>query len=310
MGDELVAWALDRFGGCGLKEENLAITLLPFAARLTPACAGQNVQGYGHNGGRSFYPCSVVKLFYLAAAEARLEEGTVQMHGELERAMRDMILWSSNTGTNYIVDLVTGTTGDTLLDDAEMRDWIDKRLWVNRYFRSLGWAEFENLNVCQKLMDDQRYGRESIFVQWGGNNHNRLTTDATTRLLYAILTGSIVTPTRSRHMRDLLERPTDPAFACHPQAQIEGYLGAGLPDGARLWSKCGRTLWTGDENASYRRHDAAYVELPSGKSFILAVFTEGKEVSENAEILPAIAEKVCSLTQQFRAAQPAADMQI
>ena len=40
---------------------------------------------------------------------------------------------------------------------------------------------------------------------------------------------------------------------------------------------------------------AAYVELPSGRAFILAVFTQGKAMSDSQEVLPAIAEKVSEL---------------
>jgi beta-lactamase class A len=206
-----------------------------------------------------------------------------------------MILWSSNTATNYIIDLVTGTTGDTLLGNAEMTEWAQKRNWVNSFFEKLGWQETGGINVCQKLMDDDRYGREKSFVRRGGNNHNRLSSDATARLYHAIFTGKLVNGKRSHHMADLLKRRFDPEFAALPAAQVEGYFGAGLPQGATLWSKAGHTGWTGDELASYRRHDSAYVQLPNGRSLILAVFTEGKGMSESTTVLPAIAGKACAL---------------
>ena len=46
------------------------------------------------------YPCSVVKLFWLVAAQARLADCSVIAHEELERAMADMIRWWSNTAIN------------------------------------------------------------------------------------------------------------------------------------------------------------------------------------------------------------------
>jgi beta-lactamase class A len=295
MGEELVAWSLDRFGKEGLAADRFAVTLLPFDKPLSPEHAAGRPAGFGHRSDQSFYPCSVVKAFYLAAVEARLEEGVVQPHEELDRAMRDMILWSSNMATNYIIDLVTGTTGDTLLNDAEMRDWVERRNWVNRYFQSLNWPELKSINVCQKLMDDDRYGREKIFARLGGNNHNSLTCDATARLFHAIFTGQLVTPARSRHMAELLHRSLAPDFVTRPAAQVQGYFGGGLPGGSKLWSKAGWTGWTGDADASYRHHDAAYVELPNGRSFILVAFTQGKEMSESETVLPAIAGKVCDL---------------
>src|SRR5262249_62254863 len=129
----------------------------------------------------------------------------------------------------------------------------------------------------------------------GGNNHNSLTTDAAARLFYAIFTGELISPERSRHMVDLLYRSLEVDFVNQPLAQVQGYFGAGLPKGAKLWSKAGWTGWTGDVDASYRRHDAGYVELPNGRAFILAVFTQGKEASESTTVLPGIASHLCEL---------------
>ncbi len=295
LGEKLIAWSLERYGKEGLVAERFALTLLPFDRPLTPETTPAHPAGFSYHGDQPFYPCSVVKAFYLAAVEARLEEGVVQPHDELDRAMRDMILWSSNTATNYIIDLVTGTTGDTLLGEAEMRDWVERRNWINRYLQSLNWPELKPINVCQKLMDDDRYGREKVFVRLGGNNHNRLTTDAAARLFYAIFSGQLVTPARSRHMAELLHRSLAPDFVTRPAAQVQGYFGAGLPQGAKLWSKAGWTGWTGDADASYRRHDAAYVELPNGRAFILVAFTQGKEMSEGDKVLPGIASQASAL---------------
>jgi beta-lactamase class A len=296
IGAALVAWALDRFAEVGLKADSLALTLLPFSEGLTKQPAAARPAGFAYRGDVPFYPCSVVKVFYLAAAQARLEEGALAPHPELDRAMRDMIRWSSNTATNYVIDLVTSTTGDTLLAELEMQAWVERRQWVNRWFRSQGWPEGEAINVCQKLMDDDRYGREKVFVRLGGNNHNRLTTDSAAQLFHAIFAGRMICPERSAAMADMLARPLqDRAFREHPASQILGYFGAGLPEGARLWSKAGWTGWTGDVDASYRRHDAAYIELPNGRALILVVFTQGRAMSESEAVLPAIAGKAIEL---------------
>jgi hypothetical protein len=63
----------------------------------------------------------------------------------------------------------------------------------------------------------------------------------------------------------------------------------------RLWSKAGRTDWTGDPAASYRRHDAAYIELPGGPVFTLVAFTQGKAVSLDETVLPMIARTTADL---------------
>jgi len=161
---------------------------------------------------------------------------------------------------------------------------------VNRYFQTYRWPEFASINVCQKLMDDLRYGRERAFVGENGRNHNRLTTDATARLFYAIFTGQVISADRSRTIAEFLRRPLDPNWtAAEPASQVVGYFGEGLPSGSKLWSKAGWTTWTRDITASFRRHDAGYVELASGRAFTLVVFTDGREISTDLTFLPSIA---------------------
>lgn len=295
IGAILVRESLERFGRRGLEAERFALTLLlhdePLDGTLRAAPTG-----FGYRAGQPFYPCSVVKLFYLVAAFARLKEGLIHPHDDLDRAMRDMILYSSNAGTNYVIDLVTETTGDTLLEGNALEQWVHRRNWVNRFFDSLGWPELAPINVCQKLMDDERYGREKHFVGKDGANHNRLTTDATARLFHAILTSQVIDAETSYRIRGLLHRPLDSAWVdAEPASQVKGYFGEGLPAGSRLWSKAGWTAWTRDPWASFRKHDAGYVELAGGRAFTLVAFTQGKAISADSECLPFIARRACDL---------------
>lgn len=299
IGSELLRRTLALNEPKGLDAEKFALTLLLHHAPLTRETSRESLRplfGFGYRSSTRFYPCSVVKIFYLVAAQARLKEGYIQPHGELYRAMHDMIAVSSNTATNYVIDLVTGTTGDTLLSEKEMAEWVEKREWTNRYFRSLGCPEFDRINVCQKLMDDQRYGRERLYAGADGRHHNALTTDAVARLFHSIFTGQLVTPSSCQFVVNTLSRSLDPAWiAQEPGAQVTGYFGAGLPPGSRLWSKAGWTGWTGDPTASYRRHDAAYVELPTGQTFTLVAFTEGRAISADESCLPSIAALAAEL---------------
>src|SRR5438552_2444868 len=103
--------------------------------------------------------------------------------------------------------------------------------------------------------------------------------------LWSLARHEVVSAARSAAMLALLERSLDAAArAAQPYNQVDGYLGAGLPAGSRLWSKAGRTSET--------RHDAALVRLPSGRVFVLVAFTEGRVASENERVLPALAERV------------------
>lgn len=241
------------------------------------------------------YPCSLVKVFHLVAAQLRLESGQLSAHSELDRAMRDMILWSSNSATNYIIDLLTGTTGDTLLNDAEMDAWCERREEINRIFVGLGWPELAGINLNQKLMDDLRYGREKIALDRSAAGHNCLTPIAMARLMHEIFSDSaLLPPARLAAIRNHLARNTD-----HPERgrgvyQLLGYLGDALPPGTQIWSKAGRTRWLGDDRASFRRHDTLRAILPAGQEFRLTVFTQGEAIAEDESFLPAIGALVAT----------------
>jgi hypothetical protein len=178
----------------------------------------------------------------------------------LRRALKDMIVDSSNDATAYVVDALTGTTGGPELPEAEMKVWGEKRNAVNRYFASLGYT---NINVNQKPWGDGPYGRERIWVGKNYGNRNALTTDATARLLTEIALGRCITAARSAEMMKLLERDFSPKTDADDQGHR--FTALGLPSDARLWSKAG---WT-----STTRHDAAYVELVDGRKFVLVTFT-------------------------------------
>ncbi|MBI1776684.1 MAG: serine hydrolase [Proteobacteria bacterium] len=294
VGETVVASTLAEFRSQGLEPDRFAMSLLLHPGKLTLGDPPLEAPvGFGYRSAEPFYPCSVVKLFYLVAAQARLAEGAIQFHEALDLAMRDMMLYSSNTATNYVIDLVTGTTGDTLLDEAALGDWSHRRQWVNRYFAGLGWPELSSINVSQKLMDDVRYGRERQLLGPAGQNHNRLTTDATARLIYELFRGRVVDPEHSWAVLDYLRRPLDPEWvAAEPLAQVTGFFGEPMPTGTRLWSKSGWSGWLRDPISSWGRHDAAYCEPPSGPAFTLVAFTQGKTISQNFRCLPFIAASV------------------
>jgi beta-lactamase class A len=268
--DRAVSGVLQQFAGQNLRPDQLAVTLVDLHEPTRPESAA-------FRGGERIYPASVIKLFYLVAAHRWLEDGRLTDTVELRRALRDMIVDSGNEATGYIVDLLTETTSGPELAPAALDAWHEKRNAVNRYFAGLG---FQNINVNRKTWCEGPYGREQQSVNVSQPDHrNWLTTDATARLLTEIVTGRAVTPERSRQMLALHERrPFDPAA----NGQAREYTGAALPPEAKLWSKAG---WT-----SETRHDAAYVELPTGERFVLVTFTVGH--AKEKGIIPAVARTV------------------
>ncbi|NJL00198.1 MAG: serine hydrolase [Spirulinaceae cyanobacterium SM2_1_0] len=272
-----------------LARNQLALTWLLYeppyrvntSGAITPEDFWQYVPaGYSYRGLEPIYPASVVKLFYLVAVHEWLDKGMLEPNAELERAMQDAIATSSNDATSLLVDALTGTTSGPELPPGPFASWQQQRNLVNRYYQALGWQELESINVNQKTWGDGPYGRERAFVGPLLENRNRLTTDACARLLHSIVGGVAVSAPRSQAMLALLQRQPNlpPPLPGAAENQVNGFLGGGLPENARLWSKAG---WT-----SQVRHDVAYIEIPDVHPYLLAVFTTGGEQSQNRELLP------------------------
>jgi len=264
---------LDRFADKKLQENELSITLIDLRDPNRSATAS-------FRGNERVYPASVVKLFYLVAAHRWLEDKKIEQTPELTRAIKDMIVDSSNEATQYVLDVVTHTTGGYELPPKEMEQWQYQRNAVNRYFSSLGYT---NINVNQKTFCEDAYGRERVSRGPNGENRNKLTTDATARLLMEIVTGKAATPARTAAMMELLKREYT-GQSNDADDQGHGFTGIALQgrEGFRLWSKAG---WT-----STTRHDVAYVEMPDGGKFVLATFTSNH--SNDREIIPTVARVV------------------
>ncbi|MDX2100464.1 MAG: serine hydrolase [Leptolyngbyaceae cyanobacterium bins.59] len=242
------------------------------------------IAGFSYRGVERIYPASIVKLFYLVAVYEWIDKGMIQSSPELDRAVRDMIVDSSNDATGLVVDVLTGTTSGPELPPGPFETWKYQRNLVNRYFQTLQWPELQTVNINQKTWCDGPYGRERAFVGELLDNRNMLTTDATARLLHSIIGGVAVSAAASQAMMGLMRRSLNPAdLAADPENQVTGFLGGGLPPEARMWSKAGLT--------SKVRHDAAYIEIPGRIPYLLVVFTEGKPHSTNEAILPFVSQR-------------------
>ena len=273
--DEAARAALARFGEKGLTEKQLAVTLVDVTDPQRPRAAS-------FRGAEPIYPASVVKLFYLVAAHRWLEDGKLRETEELNRALRDMIVDSSNDATHFVVDALSGVSNGAELSPAELKKWAEKRTAVNRYFASLGYTVGPGgINVVQKPWCEGPYGRERQFLGPKYENRNKLTTDATARLLAEVATGRAVTPARSARMMELMKRDFS-GESKDPDDQAHGFTGIALTPGIRYWSKAG---WT-----STTRHDAAYLELPSGRRLVLVTFTT--DHATERDIIPTVAREV------------------
>lgn len=272
--DHAVQAALKEFADKNLHSNDFAVTLIDLK---NP----QRLEQGEFRGTQKIYPASVIKLFYLVAAHRWLADGKIKDTEEFRRASRDMIVDSYNEATGYIVDLLTDTTSGPELSPADLDNWFQKRNAVNRYYTSLGYTD---INANRKPWCEGPYGREMQSIKTHTSAaRNWLTTDSTARLLTDVVLHSAVSDKACGQMLELLKRdPFDKSPSANGQAK--GFTGMALPPGSKLWSKAG---WT-----SEARHDAAYVELPTGQRFVLVTFTTGHANTHG--IIPAIARQVIS----------------
>ncbi len=270
--DSATNQTIEKFAAKSLKPENIAVTVIDVNKSEMASFRGEE----------KIYPASVVKMFYLVAVHRWLEDKKIKDTPELRRTMKDMIVDSSNDATGIIVDILAGVGSGGELPEKEFKKWAYKRNVVNRYFASLG---YQNINVCQKAFCEDAYGLEQQFRGKDGINRNKLTTNATAKLMSQIAMNKAVTADRSKQMMDLMQRNWEGEVK-DPEDQTHGFTGMALKElnlkGAKLWSKAG---WT-----STTRHDVAYIELPNGKKYVICIFTEKFAYERN--ILPNIGKLI------------------
>jgi beta-lactamase class A len=145
-GDRLLSATWQQFPS--LAQNQIALTWIVYdepivntGGALTPDAFWQrSPRGFSYRGVERIYPASVVKLFYLVAVHEWLAQNMISPAAELDRAVRDMIVDSSNDATSLVVDVLTGTTSGPELPPGPFATWQQQRNIVNRYFQSLGLA--------------------------------------------------------------------------------------------------------------------------------------------------------------------------
>ena len=224
-----------------------------------------------YHGDASFYPASLVKLFFMVAAFHR-----GHFTPDMERALGEMIRLSDNDAAAYVVDVVTRTTSGPELEGQALEDFLESRRGLNRYFASLGY----DVSVFIKPYSFGPFGRDMQIMGENKSNRNRASANAIASLLFSIVQRRAVSASSCDSMMALLERPLAPARP--DENQVKDFFGESLPPGSELWSKEGDT--------SEVRHDAAYVELPSGRKYIIVIMTRG--AADDKTLLPAIGKRL------------------
>ncbi|MBW4618871.1 MAG: class A beta-lactamase-related serine hydrolase [Cyanosarcina radialis HA8281-LM2] len=280
--DELVALARSK----NLPTERLSITLID-------AKRGE-IAGYQQDELR--YPASVVKMFWLVALYAQLENGLVSDSKELQAEVEKMIKNSDNDSAAFVLDRITDTKSQPTLSDEKFKVWLNKRLTVNQFFAKAG---YEKININQKAypvysinLPTPRGSDLQIRRVPGLPLANQISSYHAARLMYEVcFTKQAVSPAASEKMCQVLTRDLKPE-AWKKQAQaggfhpIYGLLGEAFPNtDLKFASKAGGT--------STDRHDAAFVATPDDKTaYVLVVLGDDGSYAGNGSILPQMSRLV------------------
>lgn len=243
-----------------LTADNLALSVVDLTKLDSPIRAD-------YHGDASFYPASLVKLFFMVETYRR-----GKLTPEIERALREMISVSDNDAAAFLVDILSDTSSGSELEGKALDDFIDRRRKLNRSFASLGY----DISAMMKPWSFGPFGRDLQALGENRVNRNRASANSVASLLLWIVRRHAISPQASDAMMTLLERPLAPPRPT--ENQIAGYFGESLPAGSKLWSKEGDT--------SEVRHDAAYIELPNGKKLVVVIFTRG--AANDKMLLPSI----------------------
>ncbi|WP_041698316.1 hypothetical protein [Thalassoporum mexicanum] len=278
----------------------------------------QKIRGYRHRGIEITYPAGLVNLFYMLALQEWLATGMIANTTEIDRALADAIANCSYDASNYIVDILSGTTSGPEITNGPFATWQYQRQIVNRYFHNLGVAAYKPINVCQKLWRNGPYGRERTFHGDTMANRNMLTTDATAHLLYSIMTGIAISKERAEVMQKLLKRspslelinqPEADRFFSESQAGNSNRSVGGLTQNIRasnnepddhhhydhIWAAlpAQSSLWAIVDHSKHSMevsNYAMYVEIPDQPAFTLVAFCESYD--QDGQMIQTICQQI------------------
>ncbi|MCC6547664.1 serine hydrolase [Candidatus Sumerlaeota bacterium] len=224
-------------------------------ARLYASLLLKEADGSWHHGqmegDTTSYPASTIKLCYLAAAMHYAAENKLPVDW-LDKSIAPMIRVSSNEATGEVVDAITGAPNT---DQGDFEAWMQKRRYTQRYLESLGL--FGNQNTLNKTYpsnsgeEPEKFEGRSLKV----HGRNALNANMMSKLMLGIATKEIE-PAAHDYMVGLLT---------HDRWSLQSPFGSGVPPGSVYFNKAG---WITNSLA-----DVAYVKLPNGREFVLAVYS-------------------------------------
>jgi len=268
--------------------EDISITWINYKSENKSVFKGF---GTGINNKKMVYPASIVKLVYGLAAFYWIKKGSLLLSDEIIDAVRKMLSFSSNNATSFLIDLLTGTTSGPRIEGELWENWKYQRNIINDWLHDLNWEELVGTNCCQKTWDDGPFGREKEFYGYDNKNRNAMNSDSAARVLEEIMIH-IDYQKDDLNLRRFLKRNLNKVVLKDDTFnQVDGFLGAGLPENINLWSKAGLM--------SEVRHDAAWWVNSQSLQTLLVVFCNGEEYSKDTSLLPSIAKEVYEFNKTY-----------
>jgi beta-lactamase class A len=273
-------------------KQSLSITLIDPSTGETAGYQPQKLK----------YPASVVKIFWMVALYAQIQKGWWVSGQAFNPYIAKMIEESNNEAASFILDEITGTESVPTLKGKELREWINKRLQVSRFFQQAGYKDIivsqktfpiSYLRANEPRSNDLRI--QQILKQPAKPFRNLITTEHAARLMYEICyTGQAVSQEASKKMCGWLKRDLNPAVWNRPAKEymdfnpVRGFFGESLANtDAQLYSKAG---WT-----SRTRYEVAFVVTPDNqKSYILAIVGSDRAYARDERIFPKMSHLVYS----------------
>jgi hypothetical protein len=125
-----------------------------------------------------YHPASLIKLFISLMIK---EKFCFLENSETERAIRNTLKHSDNDALSYLFDLLTDTQSGPELEEQDLKEFLEKRKEISKFFLEKNYSEF--IVLQNKCFDFDYYGRDR---QIKNLSYNQVTVSDTVKIMKEI----------------------------------------------------------------------------------------------------------------------------